>query len=695
MHHARTLRTLGLALPLLAAAACGSVVSEQTDASDDAGDGDGDGGWDGDTGREDAVPDDDGVTEVPATCGNGVVEPPEECDDRNTVAGDGCENDCTWTCEEHEDCADGLPCNGEEQCNTETHACEPGLAPADGTECTTLSGGPGVCRSGSCAPASCGNGSVEGDEECDDGNTDDTDACLTDCRNAFCGDGFIRSGVEECDTEGAPCTTTCESTGNRACLDGCELSDVCSPPAEVCNGLDDDCIDGCDNGFACCAGTTVFGSEADTRCPWSAPCGSACTIGTWDFGPPPGNDACAGATEIRLTDGHASYTGSTCAATDDYTPAFECVGVSAAPDVVFQLVLAGPKLVRLSTSGSAFDTVLSISRGTGSSCPGTPVACNDDSPDADDAGGSELELNLLAGTYYVTLDGAAGARGDYVLEVVAVDVPVNDECSNARALTPDAAVRFEDGTTLGATDDLARCGTGGSVGAGPDVWFRIPLGTGAHFVYLDLLDGRSWAGVLRIYDACPAAAGTLPRSCEAAGACGAPRPKWLGPVGTNDTTSRTLYVAVDGVAATDQGLFRLRYQVAPSTCASALEIRAVGAVDGLLDPSAALTQGTCGGLGPEQMYVFAPCPGTAVSASTCFAETRFNSVLYLRTGGCGVGVGSAVQLACNTLPGDCGFTNGTSIAIGGAAVQAGLHFLFVDSDSAVAADGNFRLYVEP
>ena len=29
-------------------------------------------------------------------CGNGVVEPPEQCDDGNTVDGDGCQGDCTY-----------------------------------------------------------------------------------------------------------------------------------------------------------------------------------------------------------------------------------------------------------------------------------------------------------------------------------------------------------------------------------------------------------------------------------------------------------------------------------------------------------------------------------------------------------------------------------------------------------------------
>ena len=67
----------------------------------------------------------------------------------------------------------------------------------------------------------CGDGSVQGDEECDDGNDVETDACLGTCRNAKCGDGFVRQGVEECDDGNASsldaCSPTCKLTG---CGDG-------------------------------------------------------------------------------------------------------------------------------------------------------------------------------------------------------------------------------------------------------------------------------------------------------------------------------------------------------------------------------------------------------------------------------------------------------------------------------------------
>ncbi len=62
-----------------------------------------------------------------------------------------------------------------------------------------------------CAPI-CGDSVVEGDEACDDGNADNTDACVEGCKMASCGDSFVEAGKEECDD------------GNLMNGDGCENS---------------------------------------------------------------------------------------------------------------------------------------------------------------------------------------------------------------------------------------------------------------------------------------------------------------------------------------------------------------------------------------------------------------------------------------------------------------------------------------
>jgi cysteine-rich repeat protein len=59
----------------------------------------------------------------------------------------------------------------------------------------------------------CGNGKLEGNEECDDGNTAADDACLPTCKIAVCGDGVKRAHAEECDdgnqVDGDGCSSGC------------------------------------------------------------------------------------------------------------------------------------------------------------------------------------------------------------------------------------------------------------------------------------------------------------------------------------------------------------------------------------------------------------------------------------------------------------------------------------------------------
>ncbi len=54
-----------------------------------------------------------------------------------------------------------------------------------------------------CKLASCGDGKVDGAETCDDGNQSNTDACLGTCQQASCGDGYTQFGVEACDDAGS------------------------------------------------------------------------------------------------------------------------------------------------------------------------------------------------------------------------------------------------------------------------------------------------------------------------------------------------------------------------------------------------------------------------------------------------------------------------------------------------------------
>jgi cysteine-rich repeat protein len=136
-------------------------------------------------------------------CGDGIVDERalEVCDDGNTERNDGC-YDCRYSCETATDCNDSNICNGDERCDIATHTCVAGQPVEDGTTC----GPEYVCWGGRCISVECGNGYVDANEECDDGNLEAGDGCGADCmfeckRDADCNDGNVCNGEETCDVE--------------------------------------------------------------------------------------------------------------------------------------------------------------------------------------------------------------------------------------------------------------------------------------------------------------------------------------------------------------------------------------------------------------------------------------------------------------------------------------------------------------
>src|SRR6185312_10514465 len=74
-------------------------------------------------------------------------------------------------------------------------------ASADREVCSNTSVPDGLCLRGECIPVGCGDGVVEGNEVCDDGNRNDHDGCSANCdSNETCGNGHVDVAVgEECD----------------------------------------------------------------------------------------------------------------------------------------------------------------------------------------------------------------------------------------------------------------------------------------------------------------------------------------------------------------------------------------------------------------------------------------------------------------------------------------------------------------
>ena len=146
--------------------------------------------------------DEDGGAGGSVVCGNDIVEPTEECDDGNTVDGDGCSGDCKFQCTETDRGIDpyfegvtiGVENNQivtrDDSCthnfNTKEYYCD-GINIKEKN--FTCSGGcylsQGVLCHGDISPTPqiCGDGILASGEECDDGNTVDGDGCSGECMN--------------------------------------------------------------------------------------------------------------------------------------------------------------------------------------------------------------------------------------------------------------------------------------------------------------------------------------------------------------------------------------------------------------------------------------------------------------------------------------------------------------------------------
>ncbi len=159
------------------------------------------------------------VTPIPATCGDGVIEGTEQCDDGGTVPGDGCDANC--------EIEPGWICVGE----------------------------PSVCSE------DCGDGTLTPSEDCDDGNTDPGDCCSPTCQYESAATvcrvaAGVCDAVENCDGASAACPADVKLTTQ------CRASAHVCDAAETCDGVSDDCgPDMPANGAPCPDGALCNGDE--------------------------------------------------------------------------------------------------------------------------------------------------------------------------------------------------------------------------------------------------------------------------------------------------------------------------------------------------------------------------------------------------------------------------------------------------
>jgi hypothetical protein len=162
-------------------------------------------------------------------------------------APDGCDPPAELCNGEDDDC-DGACDNGFACCRSDSEFCTTACGSSGMRACTA------VCQWSSCLPPP---------EACN-GADDDCDGA---CDNGF---ACCRGGS-------GSCTTSCGSTGTHACSSSCTWEE-CVPPAETCNGADDDCDGICDDGFGCCGGS-VQGCPTSCGSTGSMACSAACAWG--------------------------------------------------------------------------------------------------------------------------------------------------------------------------------------------------------------------------------------------------------------------------------------------------------------------------------------------------------------------------------------------------------------------------------
>jgi hypothetical protein len=653
----RALGWLLLFLPVVAACA---TVSDSGYIVPDGGDGDG-------HADEVSVPEDGAACDVGQIhCGSECVDPMS--DSRHCG---GCGNPCAA----EEICSAGV-CAGD--CTAPLARC--------GSVCVNLATSADNCgRCGNACP-----GAPNADGVCE------ASACTLRCRPGWSdSDGLpgceyecsLASPTESCNgvddncdgetDEGFPCrvgesvscTTSCGSGGTGSCSLACEIPNgpACTPPAESCNGLDDDCDTVCDNGLGCCQGQ-AGSCTTSTGAPGSHTCSATCAWGTCtatgeacngvdddgdtrcdeDF------DCCLGATGTCL-----AVCGSTgtrnCSASCTWNPCTpppeSCNGIDDDCDGICDNGVG--ECCRGASGACTTGCGSTGTRTCSGSC--TWTACN---PPAETCNGLDDNCNGLCDDGYSCCAGSTqacttscGTAGSQSCSAVcslttccaAAEVcgngcddncngsidegcsTGNDTCAGATPLTLSAGRTTTSGTTVGAGND-------GGCNTGPDVWYRFSL-TQREVVSINTF-GSSYDTVLALR----------------AGSCGAATAFCTDDVcGVQTEITATLdpgtYYIIVGGYLTAAGSFTLNIEHLPVGSDGVATLLAVGSTtQSGTTVGTGVVDGSCRmGTAPEHLYYWTQCSyatGGAFSANTC-TGTSYDSVIYLRSGQTGA------DLVCN------------------------------------------------
>ena len=240
---------------------------------------------------------------------------------------------------------------------------------------------------------------------------------------------------DDCDLmtdEGLGLGVACDGADTDACVEGTVVcgaagattcSDVTASTVEICNGLDDDCSAGVDNGFAVnqtctvgvggCArtGTTVCNAGGNgVVCSVTAGTPTAETCGDGIDQDCSGADVACPVNDrptapLDISAG-GTFTVDLTAANNDQEATGTSCGIAGGRDVYYRFTLPAAEVVYVDTFGSSFDSVVRIYPGLCTAPPATPTCFDDQCGVRQTQGG----LQLAAGSYCLVVDQYSSAQ---------------------------------------------------------------------------------------------------------------------------------------------------------------------------------------------------------------------------------------------------------------------------------------------
>lgn len=211
----------------------------------------------------------------------------------------------------------------------------------------------------------------------------------------------------------------------------------------------------------------------------------------------PANDLCTGA--ITATCGN-TYTGSTATATSTGDPTAYC-GVTPGAAGVFYKFAGNGQNITASLCASSYDTRLNVYSG---SCGSYTCITGDD----DGCGGTQSTVTFPSSTgttYYLLINGNAGATGNYSLTLTCVAPGVsNDNCTSPIAIPITATCAAPTaGTSSGGTADISGC----SGNADDDVWYSFVATATTH--QITIVPSATYDAVIELFSGSCAALTSL------------------------------------------------------------------------------------------------------------------------------------------------------------------------------------------